>query len=130
MVSGDRGFTLVELLITLTIMFVGLLGLVALQVSAMRAGSLSRGMTEATGLAQDKLEALQRTPYANLSALAPSSPVTETQLGPLGTTVSGPYTRRTSVTLAGAVLTMNVAVSWSDNDGRPHAVRLYSVRTP
>jgi Tfp pilus assembly protein PilV len=118
-----RGFTLIELLVAFGLMFVALLGMMSLEVVAMRANSQSRAVTEALALAQDKLETLRHTPPA---ALAGS---TENNLGPQGAVANGPYTRVTSVT-PGATTTFNVLVSWNDVAGRPHKVQVYSARSP
>jgi type IV pilus assembly protein PilV len=59
------GFTLIEILITIGILAFGLLAVASLQVSAIRGNDFSSNVTEATVLAQDKLELLSTLPYAH-----------------------------------------------------------------
>jgi type IV pilus assembly protein PilV len=60
-----EGFTLVEILITIGILTFGLLAVASMQVSAIRGNDFSSNVTEATVLAQDKLELLSTLPYAH-----------------------------------------------------------------
>jgi type IV pilus modification protein PilV len=60
-----KGFTLIEVVAGLIILAIGLLGIVAMQVSATKAGHFSSNVTQATIFAQDKLEQLKNLPYSN-----------------------------------------------------------------
>jgi type IV pilus assembly protein PilV len=60
-----EGFTLVEILITIGILTFGLLAVASMQISAIRGNDFSSNVTEATVLAQDKLELLSTLPYAH-----------------------------------------------------------------
>jgi Tfp pilus assembly protein PilV len=62
------GFTILEIMIALTILLIGIAGLLTMQMSALRANSFSRHATEATVLAQDKMEALRTEGVATLAA--------------------------------------------------------------
>ena len=64
---GSRGFTLLEVMIAMVILAVSLLGLAGLQMVSLNSNSLASQITEATTLAQDRLERLITTPFANLS---------------------------------------------------------------
>lgn len=57
--ARERGFSLVELMITALIFGVGLLGLAALQVSSLRNNSGGRNRVTAVGLAEGCLSAIQ-----------------------------------------------------------------------
>ena len=124
-----RGFTLIELMIALGLMFVGLLGLLSLEIVSMQASNRARNLTEALVLAQDKLETLRHLPIASVAS------ATETSLGPQGAVVAkGIYTRTTTVaalaTTAGA-LSIRVVVSWPDyKPGKTHSVTVNTVRGP
>lgn len=125
----DSGFTLIELLISLGISMVGLLGLMSLQGVAVRANGSSRNMAEAIGLAQQRLELLQLSPFATLN----TKNLTEPYIAPSeDTSVQNIYNRVTVVTVGAATTTLTVTVSWADPDiaGRTHQVSMASVRSP
>ena len=65
MLNGQSGFTLIEVLIAVSILTIGLLAVASMQVSAIRGNDFSSNVTEATVLAQDKLELLSTLPYAH-----------------------------------------------------------------
>lgn len=54
--SPQRGFTLLEVLVAITILAIGILALARMQVQAVQSNSSGRQLTEATILAQDKVE--------------------------------------------------------------------------
>ena len=56
---NQKGFTLIEMLITMVVLAIGLLTLAHMQVSAMTGNVASNNMTVASTLAQDKLEELK-----------------------------------------------------------------------
>ncbi len=149
------GFTLIELLVALALSMVGLLGLVALQLIALRGNMMSRNFSEAIGIAQQRLELAQATPYANLPTLIEGGCVGYTSQAPAPnpncnnaptTTVSPdpatPLRRRSTraapaVTVDGVnnVTSVQVSVCWSDentsvNNVRTHAITLYDQRSP
>jgi type IV pilus assembly protein PilV len=61
--TKDRGFTLLEILIAISILTVGLLAVASMQISAMRANSFAGGVTEGTTWTGDQLEKLLALPY-------------------------------------------------------------------
>lgn len=60
--SRARGFTLVEVLISITILTVGLLGMAALIGSTLATGTSSKYMNMANVLASEKLDSLNKWP--------------------------------------------------------------------
>lgn len=107
--NGESGFTLVEVLIAVTILAFGMLGMAGLQVTSIRGNATAIHKTEASALASDKLESYQNTPYANI----PEGTVTETGLGI--------YTRTTTVVKDAPVndaKTVRVNVSWQEASAR------------
>ncbi len=72
--SGNRegGFSLIEVLVAITILAVGLLALALLQTTAIKGNALASKSTIATQLAQDLLEQLKDMPFAAIT----SSPTT------------------------------------------------------
>lgn len=68
-VHGQKGLTLIEALIALTILSIGLLGVALMQVISISGNTYSREMAVATELGQDMLETLNAMQYG-ASALA------------------------------------------------------------
>ena len=66
-VRSAEGFTLLEVMITVVILAVGLLGLAGLQIVAIKGNSFGQQMSVASTLAQNKLEQLRRISYDSLS---------------------------------------------------------------
>ena len=62
----NRGFTLVEVLIAMTILSIGILGVAALTGTALKTSSYNQALTQAVSLAQDRLEALRSVNFDNL----------------------------------------------------------------
>ena len=128
------GFTLIELMVALTILIIGLLGLMGIVMVSLRASSFSRHGTEAAVLAEDKLEEL-RTQAVPVGG-------TESSIDAQGNIVSGGiYSRQTTVTPVtfpdiGDMLQIVVTVSWQEQEqgsttgAVPHSVQLTTERMP
>ena len=70
-VSGmhnQKGFTLVEIMVAISILAIALLGLVSVTVMVIKSNTFSKSMTTATTLANDKMEQLKKTSYASLAS--------------------------------------------------------------
>ena len=138
----NGGFTLIELLIAAALSTVGLLGLIALQTVAIRGNMMSRNFGEAIGIAQQRIEMAERTPYATLTAMLPLEACpTNGSVG--GTANVSPtadvsskqaiYTRCTDVTInADNTTTITVNVWWADLNpvASAHKVTLMTRRSP
>ena len=68
--TAARGFTLVEVMITLVILAFGLLGLAGMQLHAMRQDSAGRHTGDGAAIARSYLEQAARLPWATLTAEA------------------------------------------------------------
>ena len=64
--TNTKGFTLLEVMIAMMVVAIGLLGIAGMMVTSIRGNAASARLTEATNLAQDKIEELRSTPYPNL----------------------------------------------------------------
>ena len=73
--QGQRGFTLIETIISMFILSVALLGMSSMAVSVIRATEQSKEMTTATTLLQDKMENLKNTSISLLTPGTFSEPV-------------------------------------------------------
>jgi type IV pilus assembly protein PilV len=105
-IGPNAGFTLVESMLTLAIMSVSLLALAGLQITALRGNALSRRITTAASIAEQRIEQLKNTSYANIQAEA-ATQVTASNLH---------FTRQVIVTNGPLPNTKSVSVlvSWQD----------------
>lgn len=103
---GARGFTLIEVLITMLLLSVGLLGVAALTGRIMHGNYLSKNITTATVIAETRLEDIRRAGYAAAAAGTITDAVTMDGI---------PFSRVTSIA-AGPVTntkSITVTVSWA-----------------
>jgi type IV pilus assembly protein PilV len=56
--SNEKGFALIEIMIAITVFTIGMLAVASMQFRAVKGNSFARGLTEATTLAQDRMEKL------------------------------------------------------------------------
>ena len=61
----EEGFTLLEVMLAISILMVGLLAVASMQVSAIRGNAYASRQTEGTGMALDRMEKLLDLPYDN-----------------------------------------------------------------
>jgi prepilin-type N-terminal cleavage/methylation domain-containing protein len=63
--GGVDGFTLLEIIITLTIVAFGLMAMLAMQVQSLKDGSRGRHRTGAAMIARDQVERIQNMPFSD-----------------------------------------------------------------
>jgi type IV pilus assembly protein PilV len=136
----EAGFSLVEVLVALTILSVGLLALLVFQVTAVRGNAVAAKWTVATELCQDRLERFRHVGWGNIVSSNPAgfstSPLSP-QYGNLPaaagdtTTVRGtPYHRVWYVAdTTPSLKTITVWSCWRDEGGNWHNVTLVAQRT-
>ena len=56
--SNERGFSLIEILIAITVFAIGILAVGRMQITAIKGNSFANDLTKATTLAQDRMEKL------------------------------------------------------------------------
>jgi type IV pilus assembly protein PilV len=118
-VSTEDGFTLIELMITLVILSMGLVALAGLQVSAIKGNTFSKRMTAAVSIANQKLEQIKDTAYANILSES-STQITQSNMT---------FIRQVTVTNNSPMAntkTVNVTVTWSDGSDS-HSVPITTV---
>jgi len=65
-VQNKKGFSLLEVLLGVTVFMIGMLGVTALNISSLKSNTFSGNMSEAVILAGDRIEKLMETPFADL----------------------------------------------------------------
>jgi len=105
---SERGFTMIEVMVSLLLTAVAVMGILGVFLAQARASSYSRHTSEAVVLAQDKLEVI-RTQSATSGS--------EANINERGV-ASGLFTRRWTVTMATGYADIVVTITWSE-DGTP-----------
>jgi len=117
---NKKGFTLIEVLIGLVLLAIGLLAIAGMQITSVRGNFFSSNMTQASILAQDRLEALRNLPFGHQDL---SEGVHNEGVIP-GTPLSRQYT--VQVIPGTTLLNITVTVSWTDTSN--HAVSFSTMR--
>jgi type IV pilus assembly protein PilV len=109
--SGQKGFTLIEIMIAVFLLAVALLGLASVTTSVIKGNSFSQTLTTATTLARDKMEDLKGMSYTAL----PTGTVTDyaTANGTVQTSATGSYYTRSWSAPGTDTKTITVTVTWS-----------------
>ena len=120
-ITNSKGFSLIEVLIALVILAISLLALAGLMATTVRNNSFGGHVTEASTLAQDKLEEFRAMRWDDVQA-TPPGPETDpvSKIGSTGIV----YTRNWNVAQNGNIKTITITVNW--NDRIDHSIRLVS----
>ncbi len=125
---GEGGFSLLELLIALTILLIGITGILTMQIVSLRATAYSRHATEAAVLAEDKLEQLRTVPINN-ALLANGDENINAQGLTTGNAQLDFFRRQWSTVWVAGVGTVTVTVRWLERGSEPHAITMRTQRT-
>ncbi len=68
---GDRGLSIIEVVFAISIFAIGILAVTTLSISAVNSNASSRRITDATALAEDRLERLAALPYDDIKSPDP-----------------------------------------------------------
>jgi type IV pilus assembly protein PilV len=106
---NKKGFTLIEVLIGLIILGIGLLGIAGMQVTSVKGNSFSNNLTQASFLAQDRIEYLKNLPITN-PVFTSTATYTESPVDISGQIFNRSYT----ITVSGTLRTITYTVTWVD----------------
>ena len=123
----SSGFTLIEIMIALSLLGIGLLSLAAMQLTAMQYGSRGRHLTKAAAVAEEQMEILMRQTWDDLDPTAWTAPetVNEVVQGPTDHTEQAySVSWRIADVDAGRTRSIDVRVQWNERN-RPN--RQYAI---
>ncbi len=83
MVTNQKGFTLLEVLVAAVILAVGILGVATMQISSIQGNSHGRQISEATNVISDRIEELLALEYDDASGLLSPDPDKDPDHGPV-----------------------------------------------
>lgn len=113
--SNERGMTLLEILVAVTVLCVGLLAVAVMFPTSSSNIDYGGKMSKATALAQEKIEEFRNTSFDSIAS---------------GNDAPTGFTRTWSISDAGTtpfrLRTVTVTVSWPSALGRPHNLVLQS----
>lgn len=122
----EGGFTLLELLVALTILSVGLLGTAMLTTGIIRGNFFSKNITSATVIAQTTIEGAQRVGYTAVNTYA-----TDSSKVPPSVSMGGvSFSQSASVSdnsPASNMKTISVTVSWNEANNAARSVTLQTI---
>lgn len=120
---NDSGFTLIEVMVSMIILSIGVLGLAPLMAVSVTGNSFSNEATRANVIAQDRIEQLKNMAFGGM-------PYSDS-------TSSDPYygclARVDDVTsdanVPAGVYRINVRITWTDQSGVDRRLHFYTYRT-
>ncbi len=127
----SSGFTLIEIMIALSLLGIGLLSLAAMQLTAMQYGSRGRHLTKAAAIAEERMEILTRQTWASLGPTAWTAPqtVSETIQGPtIATEQSYAVSWRIADVDPGRTRSIDVRVQWTERNRPTRQYAISSLR--
>jgi type IV pilus assembly protein PilV len=125
--DNQSGFTLLEVLIAISILTVGLLGVAQMQIMGIRGNSFSGNTTAALTLAEEKMEDLLGKSYTDAELTNGNNPDANNPIDETGQ-AGGIYSRMWTVTDDTPIIgtkTVTVSVSW---DNLSHQVSLSCIK--
>jgi prepilin-type N-terminal cleavage/methylation domain-containing protein len=125
--GNQKGFTLIEIFITIVLLSIGLLGTAALTTGVVRGNLASRNMTTATAIAQSCLEENRRVGYTNAGAGTSSCLSGSTNVTQGGVTFARVLTVAPSVPDTTNIRTLTVTVTWSEGGSGTKSITLVTV---
>jgi len=124
--STESGFTLIEVLIGISIFAIGMLAVARMQYYTVRNTTVGNLTSQATMLANQRMEEIKAMNFDDLDAMA--NPSVESDLDDEGN-AGGIYNRTTTIAdaLAGHARQINVQVQWTAAHGGDRTVEVNSL---
>jgi prepilin-type N-terminal cleavage/methylation domain-containing protein len=114
---SSQGFSLIEMMIAMTILGFGLMGIAAMQINVMRGSQGSRDLTAAVGIARGQLEQLTRLDWSDIPVAAWTLPAAATSRVDSSVQQNDQVymvDQRVTALVVGQTRTIDVRVSWAD----------------
>jgi prepilin-type N-terminal cleavage/methylation domain-containing protein len=127
MVFWEKGFSLIEVLISLVFLAIGLLAIASLQVTSVRGNFFSNNLMQGTYAAQDGLEILKNLPMDDPSLGIGSHNHEPVTISDSDLTFNRSYSVESVFDPNGSYLRINYLVQW--NDGTDHNISFSTIRS-
>ena len=127
----SSGFTLLEIMIALSLLGIGLLSLAVMQVTAMDYAARGRHLTKAASIAEAQMEQLSRRTWGNLAPTAWTAPATVNEVvqGPTDKTEQAyEVSWRIADVDAGRTRSIDVRVQWTEPNRPTRQYAISSLR--
>ena len=125
-IGFEGGFTLLEVLLTILIFNIGMLGTLVLTTGVIRGNFFSRNITSATAIAQTTIENAQRAGHAVVSSY-----ITDSTKVPAYVSVGGVNFSQTASVVNGSpatgLKTVSVIVRWNEANSSPRTITLETI---
>jgi len=125
-IGSEKGFTLLEVLVTILVFTIGMLGTLVLMTGVIRGNFFSRNITSATAIAQTTVENAQRAGYAGVSSY-----ITDSTKVPAHVSLGGVNFSQTAAVVNGSpatgLKTVSVIVSWNEANNSPRTIALETI---